>query len=174
MKKGVGVTQEPGNSNSGGIVYWDHDGDPSTPQKQVVPGIDTLFEDGNGVFPTESLDLKAKGIDPDNVNGVTTVQANPCATSTCTVQESIDRKDNLPDLIVMTGPGEPSYVMLNDPTNPGSLQEKTAIGADEHDERDVKIADVNGDGVSLSTQTYVHACALAHYQNRFVRFRYST
>lgn len=149
VKKSVGIVEEPGNSNAGGVAFWDHDGDASTPQKQVIPGIDSIFEepDANGVFPFDRLDLLKKGINPDNVNGIQVVHANPCADDPCTVEETASGKDNLEDIVILTGPGDPSFIMLNDPANPGTLQEKTAIGAEEHNDRDIVFADINDDSV---------------------------
>jgi len=158
----IGVDTPPGSGgSSGGIESWDHDNDPSTPPKTLVPGIDSLFEspDGNNVFDHSTF--VPDGINPDDITSISVEQLNPCAAADCTTEEltpcaaSIctaeeiaagNGKDNIPDIVILTKPGEPSYTILSDPNNPGTQPPK-AIGSEEHDDRDVEVADINGDGV---------------------------
>lgn len=149
-KKEIGVVEEPGNANSGGIASWDHDNDPSTQRKILAPGIGSSFDQpvgGVGVFLYEKF-VQA-GIDPDLINNVEAVDVNG---------------DGLEDLVLLTAADEPSYVLLNDPASPGTLKEPTAIGAEEHDDRDVEFVDVNTDGVRFPTHyfpnSFVSACFL--------------
>ena len=139
---------QPGSGgNSGGIESWDHDNDAGTPSKTLVPGIDSLFEspDANDVFDHSTF--LPESIDPDDITNIAMQSLNPCATAVCTAEETAAGKDNLLDVIVTTTNGGASYTILNDPSNPGSFQTPTAIGSEEFDDRDVKIADINLDGV---------------------------
>ena len=148
QEKDVGTQKTPGEGpNSGGITSWDHDGDPSTPEKLLVPGTGQGFDypDGNNVMvPFEFLPDE---LNPDDITGISTVQLNPCAAATCTAQETLEGKDNLPDVVFTTGTGKTSYTALNDPNSPGTLKPPKSIGSNEHDDRDVEVADINGDGV---------------------------
>ena len=138
----------PGSGHrAGGIDSWDHDNDPLTPPKTLVPGIDSLFgpPDTNSVFDHRTF--VPESIDPDDITSIRTLQLNPCDSATCTADEIAAGKDNLPDVVIMTRTDEPSYTILSDPTNPSTLQPPIAIGSDEHDDRDVEVVDVNGDGV---------------------------
>jgi hypothetical protein len=135
VRDDVGSDVQPGaGSKSGGITKFDHDGNPSTPEKLIVPGIDTIYEspDANNVFPhTQFLPDE---ISPNDVTNVVTAQLNP-------------GEDLLPDLIVFTKSGVPAYTLLNDPSNPGTLQKPNTIGSAELDTRDAVVGDVNSDGV---------------------------
>jgi hypothetical protein len=131
--------------NSGGIETWDHDNNPTTPPKTLVPGIDTLFE-----TPTSTTSFLHETIDPDDVTGISVEQLNPCATDSCTPIELGEGKDNFPDMVVTTGPGEPSYTILSNPPSgggPGTFQPPKAIGSEETDDRDAVLMDVNGDQI---------------------------
>jgi hypothetical protein len=87
------------------------------------------------------------GISPDDITSISVEQLNPCAAAACTPDETAAGKDNLPDIVILTKTDEPSYTILSDPNNPGTLQPPTAIGSEEFDDRDVEVADINGDGV---------------------------
>ena len=144
----TGADVPPGSGGSaGGITSWDHDNDPGTPPYTLVPAIDSLFEspDNNDVFHHRIF--VPEPIQPDDVTSISVEQLNPCATATCTADETAAGKDRLPDLVITTKGDEPSYTILSDPANPGTLQPPKAIGAEEHDDRDVKISDINLDGV---------------------------
>ena len=135
VRDDVGADVQPGSgSSSGGITEWDHDNSPSTPDRVVVPGIDTIYEspDANNVFPhTQFLPDE---ISPNDVTNVVIAQLNP-------------GEDLLPDLIIFTKSGVPAYTLLNDPSNPGTLQKPNTIGSAELDTRDAVVGDVNGDDV---------------------------
>lgn len=146
--------EPPGSGpGGGGLASWDHDGDPATPPRVVVPGLDSTLTptpNADGAFDFEPA-LLPDGIDPDDVTNVAVAQLNPCATATCTTDELTAGKDNFPDLIVTTGAGKPSYTLLNDPNDPGGgFSKTTPIGEPSirnDDDRDAKLGDVNGDGV---------------------------
>ena len=148
VRKPTGVDTPPGSGpNAGGIEKWDHDNDPTTPPKTLVPGIDTAFEapDGSNVF--DHARFLPEEVNPNDVIDVLTRQINPCAAATCTAQETADGKDNLPDVILLTKTGRSSYTLMNDPNNPGTLKEAKAIGSNQYEERDVEFTDINYDGV---------------------------
>ena len=170
----VGIDAEPGgvmpntavNNNgvsfwsaghSGGLLSYDHDGSQATPPWTISAGLDTAYQqpDANGVFANQNFlpvtltnHLGVNDIYGGDVTTTVSAQLNPCATATCTTEETAAGKDNLPDLIILTKDDKPSYTMLRHPAYPTTLVFKSPkhIADLQHDHRGATVADWNGDG----------------------------